>query len=621
MAAGAVFLAISAVTSLMLSVDHLGGLSLPGCGAGSPCGDAMNGVWGSIPLSPDFKWPVAFIGLAYFLGALVAWLGSSRGVTPLFRNVARVGALISLGFVVILIKEGHTCWYCLASHAGNFAFWIAMEKARKASAISLRAMVRLALVFIVASTVLGAAEWRTREVVEADQQQQLEESIDAIIASDARRTAEAPPDAPPDVPDAEASTQQPEKQAEPTTGEPSPIKYPWEGGFKGRYVYGPEAAPIRVMMITDYQCVDCNRIEEEVRAMLDARDDVSLTIKHFPMCPACNRHFKKNKHPNACWAARAAETAGILGGSEGFWKVHFWLFDRDGSFTNEELQQGLAELGFDPAEFIRTMTSDETLQRVQSDIEDAIWLGLHYTPMVFINGVELKGVFSKNAIPRTVARVAANNPPALTHEADQPPPGSEKCVADWREQPVRNIPTDLHPWARGPERARFSIVLWGDYQEPFTAQACDVIEEFIAGRPDARFDFRHYPVNKACNPLTEMDLHPLACRASQAAEAAGALGGLDGYWKMHHWLLANQKQFSDQALRQAAVEMGFDADALFEKMEDPAVRGFILEDCQAGKRIGLRSIPMLFVNRKFVPRWLRDGDVVLESILIEAAGD
>src|SRR6185295_4441596 len=78
--------------------------------------------------------------------------------------------------------------------------------------------------------------------------------------------------------------------------------------FTGRYRMGPEVAPIRVVMFTGYQCPDCRKMEPQVEELLKTRKDVSISIKHFPFCPDCNRHTPMMQ-PNGCWAARAAEAA------------------------------------------------------------------------------------------------------------------------------------------------------------------------------------------------------------------------------------------------------------------------------------------------------------------------
>ena len=39
-------------------------------------------------------------------------------------------------------------------------------------------------------------------------------------------------------------------------------------GFTGRYRLGPESSPIRIVMLTDYQCVDCQRVEGEIEEIV-----------------------------------------------------------------------------------------------------------------------------------------------------------------------------------------------------------------------------------------------------------------------------------------------------------------------------------------------------------------
>jgi protein-disulfide isomerase len=618
-------LLISGACSLMLALGHVGALSVPGCGAGSPCAEAAASVWGKLPV---IGWPVAFLGLAYFAAALAALLGLRRGIPSLFRLVVRLGTLISIGFVAVIVIAGHHCAYCLAAHAGNLLFWAAVElfpRLPGRPAPAGRPLATLVVVFLLASIVLGAAEWREKRSVAARREAQLAASTARIIAqtsekaaraADADRAAAAedsgavaPPAPLPGVGEEDAPSVREDPAAEP----------PWEGGFCGRYLYGPQPAALRLVMFTDYQCRDCNRIEEEVWDLVEARDDLSLSIKHFPMNSDCNPAFDARKHPNACWAARAAEAAGILAGNDGFWRMNAWLFRQNGGFTNDELQAGLQELGFDPARFIAVMTSDQTLARVESDIAEATWLGLHYTPMIFVNGVELQGSAATGAVTRAIQVIAAQHPPAMTHELDQPPPAIEKYIADWRTGPLRSIPPDTHSWETGASDPRVRITLWGDYQEPHTARATAAIEATVAERSDAAYSFRHFPINKACNPVTPVDKFPLGCRASQAAEAAGRLRGSGGYWQMHRWLLQNRESFDDAALIRAATELDFDPAVLLRTMGEPEVAAAIEEDCRAGMAMGLKSIPLIFVNDRLVPRWNREGVNVLPRIFDEAA--
>lgn len=593
-ALGILFLAVCVFSSLMLVLEHFE-VHLPGCGPESGCERAADSIWGSVP---GLGWPTSFIGLAYFLGLFLAWLWARRGAAPGLRWLVRLGALASIVFIIIMFAGNYICPYCLTVHIANLAFLIVLERSERAETGSTPALATVAVLFVITSVVLwpikaqhGAAIERRAEAERQESQQQMIESL-AQNNGDGQVVDPADPAEPDKLP------------------------------FTGRYRLGPEAAPIRIVTISSYQCPDCRRIDGEIEQILAERDDVSFSYKHFPLCSECNKYAAErgiNQHPNGCWAARAAEAAGILYGEEGFWKMHRWLFAHHGSFTNRQLTEGLAELGFDRAEFIRVMTDEtQTLPLVHADIDEGIDLGIHYTPMVFINGVELKGWNARNAVTRTVAEVAATNPPPRTAEFDQPPPAFDKYISDWWLAPPRRMPADTHDRSIGPDDAPARIVVWGEYQEPGTGRLDARLREIIADMPDVRYTFRHYPIDQSCNPSAARTLHPLACRASQAAEAAGRLGGTEAYWRMHEWLFANIDEFSDETLRAAAIEMDLDADALFAEMDSPEVAEAIEEDSRAGKRMGLRAIPFLFINERRVPRWRLEGQPVLETMIEKA---
>lgn len=634
LALGAVLLLVAVGTSVMLVLENIGGISLPGCGPGSGCAEAAVSVWGNVPY---IDWPVSFLGLAYFLGALVVWAGGRSGVSTAFRYLVRFGALTSVGFMIVMFVEHHVCQYCVAVHLANLAFWIVMETTRTSSAAPGRSLAALCGVFLVVSAVLGVIEWRARQELNERGERELGEDITNIIAATERAAVaatqaaggETPATAPgvaathpaPPV----ADTTAPASAAAPAEQTASQDDYPFKDGFRGRYLHGPEKAAVRIVMLTDYQCRDCLRIENEVRTVLAQHDNVSLSIKHYPFCQACNPQVNRTLHPNACWAARAAEAAGIMWGDEGFFKMHFWLFDNKGLFTStEQLEDAVRAIGYDPAGFVKVVTSDETLQRVQADIEEGALLGLFQTPMIFINGVEMRSWYATNAVVRAVEAVLAQQPEPQTHAHDHPPLALDKLIGDWREQRVRRMPPDQWPWALGAEDAKVRIDLYGDYQEPTTAEVNGIVRDWMRGRDDVRYTFRHYPFNKDCNQVLSVDTkHPQACWAARAAEAAGRLEGNDGYWRMHEWLLAHQDSLTDEALRAAAVELGFDPDALFAAMQQPDVLAAIQDDCAAAKRLGLQAIPQIHVNEKFILRWRFQGPEmgrkVLEGIFEEAA--
>ncbi len=581
----------------MLALDHLGVLSPPGCGDGSPCRAATSSRWGSVP---GVKWPVSFLGFAYYLAALFAWIRARGAWSSALQWLARAGALGSLFFIGVMLVEKLPCKYCLASHIANLLFLgISEFSARRAAPRpATRGLAAMAGIFAVASVGLGFAEAQVQKDLEA----QRNAAANAIIEKSKPKAAPAPQPA-----------QTPQAQ------QPAAAPFVMPAVFTGRYRWGPEVAPIRIVMWTGYQCPDCKKIDPQIREIMAKRKDVSISVKHFPFCPDCNPHIVQNNHPNGCWAARAAEAAGILKGSDGFWKMHEWLFSRGGSFTDKDLLAILLQFGWDANTFIQTMQGPTTLRNVQNDCEEAVQYGLRYSPMIFINGIELKAWNAPDSVTHTVEQVAAASPEPAGPEADRPIRAADKFIADWREQPSQAWPTRANLPALGNPTAPVKISLFGDLLEPTTAEADRNIRDMMAGRNDIWYEFRYFPADSSCNPSVPKTLFPGACRAVRAAEAANALGGSAAYWKMHEWIQAHAKEFNDTTLRAAATEMGLNADELLKKMEDPALIKMVDFDNNIGGRLKITEIPRIAVNGKHIPRWKLPGQFVLERIVEEAA--
>ncbi|MHC4989531.1 MAG: DsbA family protein, partial [Planctomycetota bacterium] len=76
-----------------------------------------------------------------------------------------------------------------------------------------------------------------------------------------------------------------------------------------------------------------------------------------------------------------------------------------------------------------------------------------------------------------------------------------------------------------------------------------------------------------------------------------------------------------RTLERAAGELGFETPALVAAMQDPAAGAAIAEDAQAGKRLGARFIPWVYVNNRWVPRWSLTGHDIVGQILDAAGSD
>ncbi len=619
---GGAFLAASAGAALLLVIEHFGALRLPGCGEGGACEKAAASVWGKVPLG-RFKWPVSYLGLTYFGSMLAAWVGSGGGIGRLLRWVARLGALVSLGFCAIIAVEKLLCMYCLASHVGNFAFWAVSESTRRGSGRPGRALGLFAGSFVLVTAVLGVLNTRHLAAIQAAAELELSQTLGQLVEDSNRRRGDtAPTTDAQTAPAPGVETLGPaSRPATAPTSAPATDTAPAERKpFTGRWRVGPENAPIRIVIFTDYQCPDCYKVEQQMAALIRERQDISVSVKHFPFCTECNPVAKRTLHENACWAARAAEAAGLLWGSAGFFKMHEWLFSRKGTFQTEaELNAGIRALGYDPTGFVAVMSGEQALRNVQEDCREGGRLGLLFTPMVFINGVELRGILAPDALRRAVEQLAATNPPPGSPLDDIPPPALDKFLADWQDQKPYERATDSSSWKMGPDEARVKVLVWGDYQDPFTAEVDATIRAFVSSRTDAQYTFRMYPFSNECNPFLNDKRFEHSCRTARAAEAAGRLGGVEVFWKMHAWLMAHRTDYSDAGLRAAAVEMGLEPEALLAEMESTAVAKAIDEDIRAGKGDGLRFIPRIIINGRWLQRFTLEGENVVRRALEAAA--
>lgn len=598
----------------ILALNHLLGIRLPGCGAGSACAQAAASAWGRVPI---VDWPVSFVGFAYFVGMGVAWVAAGGALGKLTRGVLVLGSFASLFFLSLIVVERLWCAYCVGAHVCNLAFvGVAWSASRHLSKRTSWAMPAFVLTFLLTTLALGVAESNERDAMVARAERQLAETTKKM-ADAANEQARAVPSQSDLSGTPQSASSEPSRTQIAAASQPGPS----ERGFAGRHRFGPEQAQVRIVLYTDYQCPDCKAIEGQLSEIMKRSISLAVLVKQFPLSTQCNPNAPGDLHPNACWASRAAMTAGMLQGDDGFWKMHHWLFARGGAFTDAELRAGLAELGFDATLFVSTMQSAATLDPIKEDIDEGLSLGIVQTPMVFINGIELKGWNAPGALTRAVDAVLAAMPAAASIGQDRPPTAQERYIADWRESPVRMMPESVvKKKPLGDPSSPVHVVLFGDYQEPFCADADGILRLWTSGTgATIKYTFAHFPVDPACNPATTILLHQQACLAANAAEAALLMGGDDAFWKMHDWLMRNRDRVTLETLDLACDELGIDKAMLFDAMKQPQNMERIAQDARAAQSVGITSIPMIFINGKHVARWKVGSENILPRIIDEAA--
>ena len=605
----------ASVFSGLLVLKRLGLIdqSLPGCGPESACDQITNGPFGSIPW---LQWPVSFVGLAWFLGLLLVWILGRGGLSSAGRWLIRAGALGSLCFVLIMVAKGAICPYCLGAHLCNFGFWLCVEIGRRTVVVG--TVPNWGVGFAVVTLILAGGKMMNSSIQQEKAERAEDEMVKKIIANSTPAQSDS------------STTSLQEQKGVQGNSDGSVVEQGrnTSGLLQGRWRMGPADAPVQVVMFSDYGCPDCRSYEAQMQRILDQRDDVSLVVKHFPMSTDCNPNLRTNMHANACWAARAAETAGILGGEDAFWEWHDWLFFHEGKFANGQLPQLVEDMGFDRREFTQIMTSDETLIPVQEDIADGSELGLFFTPMIFINGVELKWWAIPSRLEPAVNRVA-DAIAAGSAEAQVRPPlvGIERYIDDWQGNRRMNVPArSLDLVRRSEDDSAPQVTLFTDFTSQGTSEVLGGIRAWEVEHGPLTLDLRMYPFDKNCNPSLPARIkdRPGACLGARAYLAAGVIGGPEGAAAIADWIFDQGPALGLQEITEPDIvaevsNLGMDPANFRDAMYGQEVNRLLQEDLQAYKRIGARRVPTLFIDGREAPRFMAEGNNIVVELLNEAA--
>jgi hypothetical protein len=234
--------------------------------------------------------------------------------------------------------------------------------------------------------------------------------------------------------------------------------------------------------------------------------------------------------------------------------------------------------------------------------------------MVFVNGVELRGWRAHEGLRRAV-EVAASAAPDAAPTGDQPQDALAKALEDWRLEPERALSR-----GRGDAREDGAIdaVVWGDLLDEASRALERKVRALAAEEPRLRVSFRHYPLDGDCG--VAVNLHPGACLAARAVEAARRVAGDEAALRLRIRIVERAERPDESWLRAAVVELGLDEQAWAVALAAPETRRDVEQDLAEARALGIHEVPQLFVAEKRVPRWRLGELPVLERILAEALG-
>ena len=390
----------------------------------------------------------------------------------------------------------------------------------------------------------------------------------------------------------------------------------------GRWRQGPERSPVRVVVFGDYQCDDCGQLDQEIETLRQTSPQIQVTFRHFPMCRDCNVAIRHPRfHDNACVAARAAEAAGQLAQSAGFWRLHQWLFQHAGKFTEAELRAALPGLAFpDPEQFLRTTSLPSVNEALTEDVQLAISLGLDSTPLVFVNGVELPDADVPGTLTRTATELMELAVPAADADGDRPRSSTERLVNRWHQESEVQFPESLNGWTEGAPGARVHLTLVYDYANPYTPLLDEVAREVVRKHPDVQLTRILFPLSKTLNPRFakwEQDYYGPSTEMARLSQACALSGDAQAWRTIHQWLLDHQSEFELQQALSVARAAGLNSSELEQRLPSEAVTTALLQRIQGVEATGIKWASTLYVNGRRVTA-ITPSVELLEQIVKEA---
>ncbi|MBE9160586.1 thioredoxin domain-containing protein [Nodosilinea sp. LEGE 06152] len=153
------------------------------------------------------------------------------------------------------------------------------------------------------------------------------------------------------------------------------------------HLWGPLTARLTLVQYGGYQCPNCGSAYPLMMNLLERLgDQMCFVFRHFP---------RSEVYPHAQHAAEAAEASASQGK---FWPMHHHLYTHQQALGSGYLVEYAVDLGLDVGQFLREVTGDRFVSRIQADIASGRASGVIDTPTFFINGQRYHGAFTQTAI-------------------------------------------------------------------------------------------------------------------------------------------------------------------------------------------------------------------------------
>jgi protein-disulfide isomerase len=151
------------------------------------------------------------------------------------------------------------------------------------------------------------------------------------------------------------------------------------------HIQGVLSAAVVLVMYGDYQSSQSADVYRLIKVI---RQQMSVSFEENNLCFVF-RHFPQTQvHPHAQRAAQATQAAAAQGQ---FWSMHNTLFAHQQELENGYLVEYANNLGLDIPQFLKELSKQVHINRINEDIESGLRSGVTVAPALFINGNRYTG--------------------------------------------------------------------------------------------------------------------------------------------------------------------------------------------------------------------------------------
>lgn len=161
------------------------------------------------------------------------------------------------------------------------------------------------------------------------------------------------------------------------------------------------------------------------------------------------------------------------------------------------------------------------------------------------------------------------------------------------------IPPSERDRHQGLLNAAVVLVMYGDYE---CFQSATVYRLVKAAQQQLRGSLKDYDLCFIFRHFPQVQIHPHAQRAAEAAEAAATQGQ---FWQMHEMLFIHQQELANGYLVEYAHRLGLDVPHFLQDLSGGVYVNRIIADIQSGRRSGVEAAPALFIQGiRYRDRWM-----------------